>query len=97
MPQIDDILSHMKEIDASDVYLVAGAPVTYHIYNDLVHANDRVLNRQDVELLIYEFLQDEQIKRFEKDWDMDTSCTLTRKIRRRSVLPRNPRWSRFHE
>jgi twitching motility protein PilT len=75
MPQIDDILSHMKDIDASDVHLATGSPVTYRIYNDLVRANERILSKRDVELLIYEFLQDEQIKVFEQTSDLDTSYT----------------------
>jgi len=73
MPQIDDILSHMKKIDASDVHLSTGSPVTYRIYNDLVRANDRVLSQRDVELLVYEILHDEQIRIFEQNWDLDTS------------------------
>lgn len=73
MPQINEILSHMKELNASDVHLVTGAPVTYRINGDLVPANDRDLSAQEVELLLYEILSDEQIKVFESRWDLDSS------------------------
>lgn len=76
MAQVDEILRHMKELDASDVHLVTGAPVTFRIHGDLVPANDRVLAAAEVELLLYEFLGDEQIDSFEKNWDLDTAHTI---------------------
>ncbi len=75
MPQIDDILAHMKELDASDTHLMTGAPVTYRIYSDLVPANEQPLSRNDIELLLYEILEDDQIKLFEETGDLDTSYT----------------------
>lgn len=76
MAQVDEILRHMKELDASDVHLASGAPVTFRIHGDLVPANDRALAPAEVELLLYEFLGDEQIDYFEKHWDLDTSHTI---------------------
>ncbi len=76
MPQIDEILRHMKDLDASDVHIVTGAPVTFRILGDLVPANDRVMTRQEVELLVYEILSASQIERFEQRWDLDTAYTL---------------------
>ena len=49
VPQINEILRHMKDLDASDVHLVAGTPVTYRIRGDLVPANERVLSLQPAE------------------------------------------------
>ncbi len=66
----------MKDLDASDVHLVTGAPVTFRIHGDLVPANDRVLAAAEVELLLYEFLGNEQIEYFEKNWDLDTAHTI---------------------
>lgn len=76
MAQVDEILRHMKELDASDVHLVTGAPVTFRIHGDLVPANDRILAPAEVELLLYEFLGDELIALFEKNWDLDTAHTI---------------------
>ncbi|GAB4315400.1 MAG: type IV pilus twitching motility protein PilT [Candidatus Zixiibacteriota bacterium] len=76
MPQINEILSHMKELNASDVHLVTGAPVTYRINGNLVPANDRDLSAQEVELLLYEILSDEQIRVFESRWDLDSSYNV---------------------
>lgn len=76
MPQINEILRHMKELDASDVHIVSGAPVTYRIHGDLLPANERDLSAQEVELLLYEILSDEQIKVFESRWDLDTSYMI---------------------
>ena len=76
MAQIDEILRHMKELDASDVHLVTGAPVTFRIHGDLVPANDRALAAAEVELLLYEILGNEQIESFEKNWDLDTAHTI---------------------
>ncbi|MEW5700890.1 MAG: type IV pilus twitching motility protein PilT [Candidatus Zixiibacteriota bacterium] len=76
MPQIDDILRHMKELDASDVHLVTAAPVTFRIRGELVPANDRPLAAPEVELLVYEILSSEQIESFESQWDLDTAHTI---------------------
>ena len=76
MPQINEILQHMEELGASDVHLVTGAPITYRIDGVLVRANDRVLRSQEVEILLFELLTDEGIRRFEKTGDLDTSYTI---------------------
>jgi twitching motility protein PilT len=76
MPQIDEILRHMKDLDASDVHLVTGAPVTFRILGDLVPANEHCLSKQEVELLLYEVLTAGQIERFEHHWDLDTAYTV---------------------
>lgn len=76
MAQINEILRHMRELDASDVHLVTGAPVTFRIRGELIPANDRILTAPEVELLLYEILSDDQIKGFEADWDLDTSYNM---------------------
>lgn len=76
MPQVDEILRHMKELDASDMHVTTGAPVTFRIHGDLVPANDRVLSSGEVELLLYEVIGDEQIELFEQNWDLDTAYTI---------------------
>ncbi len=77
MPQIDEILRHMKDLDASDVHLVTGAPVTFRILGDLIPANEHPLSRQEIELLLYEILTSAQIENFEHNWDLDTAYTIT--------------------
>jgi len=76
LPQIDEILTHMKDLDASDVHLVTGAPVTFRIRGELVPANDHPLSAPEIELLIYEILSDEQVKVFESERDLDTAHTI---------------------
>ena len=91
MPQIDEILKHMKELDASDVHLVTGSPITFRIHGDLVPANDRALSAAEVELLLYEMIGAEHLESFEKRWDLDTSHMIEGYARFRVNLFRDHR------
>ncbi|HWO57287.1 MAG TPA: type IV pilus twitching motility protein PilT [bacterium] len=91
MAQIDEILRHMKELDASDVHLATGAPITFRIRGELVPANDRALAAAEVELLLYELIGNEQIEQFERNWDLDTAHTIEGFARFRVSLFRDHR------
>lgn len=91
MPQVDEILRHMRELDASEMHIATGAPVTFRIHGDLVPANDRVLSSGEVELLLYEIIGNEQIEHFEQNWDLDTAYTIEGYARFRVSMFRDQR------
>ena len=76
MPQIDEILSHVRDLDASDVHLVTGAPVSFHIRSGLVPANDRPQAAPEIELLIYQIPSCGQIKAFASGLNLETAETI---------------------
>lgn len=51
MPIIDDVLNHMLELKASDLYLTVGAPVLYRVDGDLKSRGD-VLTEQAIHELL---------------------------------------------
>jgi twitching motility protein PilT len=47
-----EILKHAKAKDASDIFFIAGQPITFKVYNELIPLNDQKLMPGDTEKLI---------------------------------------------
>jgi len=71
MAKIDTFLKLMKEHDASDLHLSAGSPPILRIYGEMQKVSYHNLTEEEIKLLIYEILNEDQIKRFEKEKDLD--------------------------
>lgn len=76
MSRIDPFLKIMGERDASDLHLSAGSPPYLRINGTLQEGKHRALTEDEVRLLIYELLTDPQIKRFEREGQLDCAYTL---------------------
>jgi twitching motility protein PilT len=73
---INKLLRIMAEKKASDIHITANSPVRLRIDESLEPIDDRVLTPADTRELAYSMLTDEQIKRFEKDLELDMAFGL---------------------
>ncbi len=73
MPKIDQLLKIVKEANASDLHLAAGTGPIVRVNGRLEKTRHKKMTSEQIRTLVYEILSDEQIRRFEKDTDMDVS------------------------
>jgi twitching motility protein PilT len=59
-----------RKTEASDIHIVAGLPPTFRINGEIILANAPPLSRQDTKELVYGLLNEEQIKTFEREWQL---------------------------
>ncbi len=76
MPKIDPILQVMANVGASDLHLGAGAPPLLRIHGSLEKTRHKALSEDEVRLLLYELMGDEQIQRFERLGELDFAYTV---------------------
>lgn len=76
MPKIDPILQVMANVGASDLHLGAGAPPLLRIHGALEKTRHKALSADEVRLLLYELMGDEQIQRFEQVGELDFAYTV---------------------
>ncbi|MBN1353112.1 MAG: type IV pilus twitching motility protein PilT [Candidatus Omnitrophica bacterium] len=70
---IRKMLKIMLERRASDIHITANSPVHLRIDEDLVPLDDKVLTSEEAKSGIYGILDQEQIRQFERDWELDFS------------------------
>jgi len=73
---IRDLLKVMMQKNASDMHITANSPVHLRIDEKLYPMDKKILSREDVRGSVYELLTPEQIKQFEKDWELDFSFEI---------------------
>jgi len=73
---INKLLRIMAEKKASDIHITVNSPVRLRIDETLAPIDDKVLSPEDTRELAYSMLSDEQIKRFEKDLELDMAFGL---------------------
>jgi len=73
MAKIDQLLEIVKKADASDLHLSVGSVPLIRINGSLEKTHHKRLTRDHIKSLVYEILSDEQIRRFEKEGDLDVS------------------------
>src|SRR6185436_2707302 len=66
----------MAEKKASDIFLSVGAPITIKINGNAVPVNQTILNAEAVKTLIYEVLNEKQIKEYEDEMELNTAYAL---------------------
>lgn len=64
-------LSIMKDYNASDLFFTTGAPASVKAYGKLLPLNDELLSREKIRTLAYETMNEEKIKEFEKNLEMN--------------------------
>jgi twitching motility protein PilT len=75
---IDDLLRAMHEKGASDLHIAVGIPPIIRVDGALVPMPWEKMTPQSAQRLIYDILTDEQIQRFETDFELDFSYQLAR-------------------
>src|SRR5262245_11973097 len=73
MVSLEELLQLLVQRGGSDLHLAAGSPPRIRVDGQLKPTEFETLNREEVQKLIYGILSDEQIARFEKDWELDFS------------------------
>jgi len=72
MSAMKRLLQLMAEKNASDIYLSVGAPINIKISGNAVPVNQTILNADGVRQLLYELLNEKQIRQYEDEWELNT-------------------------
>jgi twitching motility protein PilU len=67
----------MADKKASDIFLSVGAPINIKINGVAMPVNQTVMTAETVQQLLYEVLNERQIKEFDEEMELNTSYTLT--------------------
>ena len=73
---IKKILVNMTEVNASDLHITAGDCMHYRIHDELTPATDKALTADEARDIVYSFLSDDQLVRFEKDNELELSFSI---------------------
>ena len=66
----------MAEKKASDIFLSVGAPINIKINGNAVPVNQTVMTADAVKTLLYEVLNEKQIKEYEEELELNTAYAL---------------------
>ena len=67
------LLQLMSEREASDLFISAGAPIHLKINNDTLPVSTQIIDAPTAQSIAYEVMNEEEIARFERDWEMNLS------------------------
>ncbi len=73
---IRSLLKVMMQKNASDLHVTANSPVHFRIDERLYPVDKRILGREDTMESVYALLKPEQIKQFERNWELDFSFEI---------------------
>jgi twitching motility protein PilT len=73
MVSLEELLQLLVQRGGSDLHLAAGSPPRIRVDGLLKPTEFEVLSKDEAQKLVYGILSDEQIARFEKDWELDFS------------------------
>ncbi len=63
----------MAEREASDLFISAGAPIHMKVNNETLPVSTQVIDAPTAKKIAYEVMSEEEIARFENDWEMNLS------------------------
>src|SRR3954451_11906196 len=66
----------MADKKASDIFISVGAPINIKINGNAVPVNQTLMNADSVKQLLYEVLNEHQIKEFEQEMELNTAFAL---------------------
>ncbi len=67
------LLQLMAEREASDLFISAGAPIHMKVNNETLPVSTQVIDGPTAKKIAYEVMSEEEIERFERDWEMNLS------------------------
>jgi len=71
-----ELLNFVREVGASDLHISPHSPPIVRIDGELRRSKLAPLNSDDVHLLVYDIMNDEQRKRYEEEFEIDFSCEI---------------------
>ncbi len=72
-PTIEELLQILTDQGGSDLHLSAGSPPKVRVDGHLYNTEHEMLRPDDTKNIIYSFLTNDQIARYEKDFELDLS------------------------
>src|ERR671919_926014 len=76
MSAMKKLFSIMAEKKASDIFLSVGAPINIKINGVAMPVNQAVMTAETVQQLLYEVLNERQIKEYEDEMELNTAYNL---------------------
>ena len=73
---ISEILTFTKEQGASDLHISSGEPPVIRIHGEIQKVDMPALSQEDVHKMLYDILNDQQLKTFERDKEIDFALDL---------------------
>lgn len=67
------LLQLMSEREASDLFISAGAPIHLKINNETLPVSTQIIDSETAQKIAYEVMNEDEIARFERDWEMNLS------------------------
>lgn len=77
MVTIEDLVQQLVEREGSDLHLGAGTPPMIRIHGRLVAAGDSSLDPDEVRKIVYSILDNEQVRKFEKEQELDMAFGIS--------------------
>lgn len=69
-PVLDRLLRGGKELEASDLHLVAGVPAAFRVNGEILLADEDVLSPDELTAMSYSVLSEAQRRKFEEEWEL---------------------------
>lgn len=73
MYSLQELLTKMIEVDASDLHLTVGTPPVLRVNGELIRVEGENLVPSELKQLCYSILTEAQKKKFEENWELDLS------------------------
>ena len=73
---IRKILEAMPGKKASDLHISANSPMHYRIHNELVEVDEKICSPDQTKDFVYSLINAEQIKKFEREKELDFSLSI---------------------
>ncbi|MFH1422478.1 MAG: type IV pilus twitching motility protein PilT [Planctomycetota bacterium] len=77
MLTLEELLQQLVERGGSDLHISAGSPPKLRIDGKLVNVDTEILDDEESQKLIYSILDNDQIARFERDFELDMSFGIS--------------------
>jgi twitching motility protein PilT len=77
MVTIEELVQQLVERGGSDLHISAGAPPMIRIHGRLISTEQEVLDGEATQKLVYSILDNEQILKFEKEWELDMAFGIS--------------------
>ena len=74
---IEDLVQQLVEREGSDLHLGAGTAPMIRIHGRLVAAGDSALDAEEVRKIVYSILDNDQIRTFERDQELDMAFGIS--------------------
>ena len=84
--ELDRLLGRAKELNASDLHLIAGVPPSYRVNGEIIISDDDALLPEAITTMTATLLTPEQEKKFSREWELCISFLHEKAGRLRATL-----------